>query len=121
MLGIAFAALSLTVITIHPGDCSASQGDVRMTTSSSSLAVTLPDGREATFDEMQSYRQILQDFIRDQEALLPQVKDSRRHNEIIDYLRLLAAGYNKQLGVYKAAEAERRQGLLVAMIRIVGG
>jgi hypothetical protein len=92
-----------------------------MTTSSSPIAVTLPNGREATFDEMQSYRKILLDFIQDQEALLPQVKDSRRHNQIIDYLRILAAGYNWQLGLYKAAEAQRQQELLVAMVRVVGG
>lgn len=92
-----------------------------MTNFPSSIAVTLPDGRETTFDEMQRYQQIVQDFIRDQEALLPQIKDTRRHNEIIDYLRMLAASYNEQLGVYKAAEALRKQRLLVAMMRIVGG
>jgi hypothetical protein len=100
---------------------STAKGDVSMTTSSSPIAVTLPNGREATFDEMQSYRQILLGFIRDQEALLPQVEDSRRHNEIIDYLRILADGYNEQLGLFKAAEAQRQQQLLVAMIRVVGG
>jgi hypothetical protein len=55
-----------------------------MATSAVPLTVKLPNGREATFEEMQIYGQIMQDFIRDQEALLPQVKDTRRHNQIID-------------------------------------
>ena len=85
------------------------------------LVVRLPNGREATFEEMQSYGQIMQDFIRDQEAKLPQVKDTRRHNQIIDYLQTLADGYNEQLGLYKAAEAQRQQELLGTVIRFVCG
>ena len=85
------------------------------------LVVRLPNGREATFEEMQSYGQIMQGFIRDQEAKLPQVKDTRRHNQIIDYLQALADGYNEQLGLYKDAQAQREQKLLGAMIRFVGG
>ena len=85
------------------------------------LVVRLPNGREATFDEMHSYGQIMQDFIRDQEAKLPQVKDTRRHNQIIDYLQTLADGYNEQLCLYKAAEAQRQQELLGIIIRFVGG
>jgi hypothetical protein len=92
-----------------------------MSTSSSSIVFTLPNGREATLEEMQTYRRILQNFIREQEAALPQQKDTVLHNRIIDYLQLLADGYNEQLGLYKAAEAQRQQALLVAMIRIVGG
>jgi hypothetical protein len=92
-----------------------------MATSAVPLTVKLPYGREATFEEMQIYGQIMQDFIRNQEALLPQVKDTRRHNQIIDYLQTLADGYNKQLGIYKAAEACRQQDGVMALIRIAGG
>ena len=92
-----------------------------MATSSGPLAVKLPHGREATFDDMQNYGRILRDFIRDQEEKLPQVKDTRRHNQIIDYLQTLADAYNGQLGLYKAAEAQRKTEMLVAMIRVVGG
>lgn len=92
-----------------------------MATSAVPLTVKLPNGREATFEEMQIYGQIMQDFIRDQEAVLPQVKDTRRHNQIIDYLQTLADGYNEQLGIYKAAEACRQQEGLMALIRIAGG
>jgi hypothetical protein len=92
-----------------------------MATSAVPLAVKLPNGREATYEDMQIYGQIMQGFIRDQEAVLPQVKDTRRHNQIIDYLQTLADGYNEQLGLYNAAEACRQQEVLIALIRIAGG
>jgi hypothetical protein len=92
-----------------------------MATPSAQLAVKLPNGKEATFDEMQSYGRILQDFICGQEEKLPQVKDTRRHNQIIDYLGTLSDGYNQQLSLYRAAEVQRQQELLVAMIRFIGG
>ena len=92
-----------------------------MATSAVPLTVKLPNGREATFEEMQIYGQIMQDFIRDQEALLPQVKDTRRHNQIIDYLQTLADGYNEQLGLYNATEAQRQQKGFFALIQIAGG
>jgi hypothetical protein len=87
-----------------------------MTISSGSLAVTLPDGREASFEEMQTYGNILQGFIRDQEAQLQQVENTRRHNETVEYLQLLATVYNKQLRIYKAREAQtQRQFMIVLM------
>jgi hypothetical protein len=92
-----------------------------MATSAVPLAFKLPNGLEATFKEMQIYGQIMQGFICDQEAVLPQVKDTRRHNQIIDYLQTLADGYNEQLGLYKAADACRQQQGLIALIRIAGG
>jgi len=91
-----------------------------MGTSSGSISVELPNGREATLEEMHVYGRTLQYFIREQEAALPLLKDTIRHNQIIDYLRLLADGYNEQLRLYKTADTQRQQ-LLVAMIRIVGG
>jgi len=85
-----------------------------MAISSGSFAIKLPDGREATFAELKTYGEILRDFIRDQEAKLPQVEDTRRHNEIIDYLRLIARSYNEQLRIFKVHEAQnQRQFMLV--------
>ena len=46
------------------------------------------------FDEMPDYGQVMQNFIRDQEEQLPHVSDSRRHNQIIDYLQNLADAYS---------------------------
>ena len=91
-----------------------------MARSSSSLAITLPDGREASFEEMQNYGNILQDFIRDQEAQLPQVEDIRRHNEIIDYLQLLATAFNKQLRIYKAREEQKQRQFMIVLMRVGG-
>jgi hypothetical protein len=90
-----------------------------MAITSSSLVIKLPDGREASFEDMQSYGFILQEFIREQEALLPLVEDTRRHNEIIDYLQLLASAYNVQLRIYKAREAQQQRLLGVALIGVV--
>jgi hypothetical protein len=92
-----------------------------MATSSGEMAVKLPNGKKATFEEMQSYGRILKAFICDQEEKLPQVEDTRRHNQIIDYLQTLADGYNLQLSLYRAAEAQRQQELLVVMFRFIGG
>ena len=83
--------------------------------------VQLPNGREATFEDMQRCGNILQDFIRDQEEKLTQVTDTHRHNQIIDYLQTLADGYNEQLQLYKATEKYRKQQQLVALIQFVDG
>lgn len=92
-----------------------------MTTSAAPQAIKLPDGSKATVQEMHDYGKVLQAFIRDQEGKLAQVEDTLRHNEIIDYLQTLADAYNEQLAIYKAAEIQRQQALLVAMTRVVGG
>jgi hypothetical protein len=88
-----------------------------MAISSGSLAITLPDGRKASFEEMQTYGNILQDFIRDQEARLPEVKDTRRHNETVDYLQLLATAYNKQLRIYKARETQKQRQFMIVLMQ----
>jgi hypothetical protein len=84
------------------------------------LAITLPDGQEASFEEMQTYGRILQDFIRDQEARLPEVGDTNLHNEIIDYLQLLATAYNKQLRIYKAREEQKQRQFMVLLMQVGG-
>ncbi len=84
------------------------------------LAIRLPDGRVASYEEMREYGQTLQHFIVEQEAVLAQIEDTQRHNEIIDYLNLLAGGYNEQLCAYKAAEAQRQQEMLVILLRLGG-
>lgn len=91
-----------------------------MTTSAPRLTIKLPDGRVASFEDMQAYGQTLQQFILAQEAALAQVTDTIRHNQIVDYLRLLARGYNEQLRRYKAAEAQRQREILVIMLRFGG-
>ena len=83
--------------------------------------IKLPNGRKASFDEMQRHGQVLQEFIREQEENLARITNDRRHNQIIDYLQTLADGYNEQLGLYQAAEAQRKQKQLVDMIRFVKG
>lgn len=89
-----------------------------MATSPPRLAITLPHGEVATFEEMQDYGETLQCFIREQEWALAQVQDTQRYNQIVDYLRLLASSYNEQLRLYKAAEAQRQRDILVVMLRL---
>jgi hypothetical protein len=45
------------------------------------------------------------------------VREDTRHNEIVDYLRLLARSYNEQLRRFKAAQAERQRQVLVVLMR----
>lgn len=92
-----------------------------MAASAPQLSITVPDGAAATFEELQAYGQILQRFILQQEAALPAIDDNARHNEIIEYLRLLASSYNQQLRRYKAAQAQRQRETLIVMLRIGGG
>lgn len=92
-----------------------------MNTLAGPSTIKLPDGRKASFHEMQRYGQVLQEFIREQEENLAQITNDRRHNGIIEYLQTLADGYNKQLGLYQSAEVQRRQKQLVAMILFVNG
>ena len=82
-------------------------------------AIKLPNGREATRDDMQNYGHVLQSFIRAQEEKLEQVTNSHHHNQIIDYLQILADGYNKELRLFQCAEAQRHQMQLENMIRFV--
>jgi hypothetical protein len=91
-----------------------------MTTSAQQLSVKLPNGAVASFEDMQAYGQTLQHFVLEQEAALPQVTDTTRHNQIVDYLRLLASSYNEQLRLYKAAESQRQREILVIMLRFGG-
>lgn len=82
-------------------------------TSSDTHAVTLPDGRNASYEDMQQYGETLQAFIREQEVKLADIEDARRHNEIIDYLQMLADGYNEQLRLFKAARAQRQSAVVI--------
>ncbi|MCB1706473.1 MAG: hypothetical protein KDI17_16520 [Halioglobus sp.] len=91
-----------------------------MSNSAPQLTINLPHGDVATYEEMQAYGDILQRFIREQEAALEQVKDITRHNQIVDYLRLLARSYNEQLRLYKAAEAKRQRETLIVLLKIGG-
>ncbi|GAB5451271.1 MAG: hypothetical protein Hals2KO_15990 [Halioglobus sp.] len=87
---------------------------------SASMRIKLPRGETATFEEMQAYGDTLQQFIREQEAALPAIQSATEHNQIIDYLQLLADGYNEQLRAFKAAESCRQRILLVLMAKVGG-
>ena len=87
--------------------------------STEAVPVRMPDGESATFEEMQAFGETLQQFIRAQEAALADVQDTQRHNDIIDYLQLLADSYNEQLRVFKAAENRRQHVLLLSVIHFV--
>jgi len=76
-------------------------------------SVNLPDGDRATYEEMQQYGETLQAFIREQEAQLANIENARRHNEIIDYLHMLADGYNEQLQRFRAAQAQRQNAVVI--------
>ena len=90
-------------------------------TSPNPILIQLPRGDTATFEDMEAYGQTLQAFIRQQEEQLPDERDVTRHNEIVDYLNLLASGYNEQLRLFKEAEARRRSTMLLSLMRYVGG
>lgn len=92
-----------------------------MTSATSHLSIRLPRGEYAEFEEMQSYGETLQLFVREQESMLPQMTDVQHHNEIIDYLQTLADGYNEQLRLFKAVEAQRKQMMLVTHVAFSGG
>jgi len=90
-----------------------------MTGIGSPTSISLPRGETATFEEMQAYGSVLQSFIYEQEAKLPAVKDTRRHNDAVDYLQSLANGYNEQLRIYKDTEARRQRNLMAALWQAV--
>ena len=90
-------------------------------TSSQPTLIQLPRGDTATFDDMQTYGETLQSFIREQEEHLQEEANVARHNEIVDYLNLLANSYNEQLRLFKEAEARRRTTMLLSLMRHVGG
>ena len=89
--------------------------------SQNSQLVQLPKGDSATFDEMRAYGETLPLFVREQEAALADVHDVQRHNQIVDYLNLLATSYNEQLRVFKIAEKRRQATLMLSLMRYVGG
>ena len=89
--------------------------------STHSLKIQLPRGETSTFDEMQSYGQTLQQFIREQEATLADIQDTQLHNQIVDYLHLLADNYNQQLRVFKETEKRRQRILLLSVMRYADG
>lgn len=89
--------------------------------SSNPILIQLPKGESASLEDMQAYGETLQSFIRQQEAALSHERDVARHNEIVDYLNLLANSYNEQLRLFRKAEAERRTAMLLSLLRFVGG
>jgi len=78
----------------------------------------IPDGKCADINEMESFGNILQDFIQQQEAALAAVSSIERHNQFVDYLNVLADCYNEQLRIFKETELVRRQQLHAAMVKV---
>ena len=89
-----------------------------MTISADPISVNLPRGEHATFEEMQCYGSVLQTFISDQEAKLPDIRDLKKHNDTVDYLHSLANSYNEQLRVYKETESQRQRTLMAALMQV---
>ena len=78
----------------------------------------IPDGRHASLEQMQTFGTTLQRFVRAQEASLARVDDPHRHNQIVDYLELLADAYNTQLKVFRETEAARHQTLAAMLLAL---
>lgn len=78
----------------------------------------IPDGAHADLEEMATCARTLQKFIARQEQLLDEIVNIEHHNEIIDFLNVLADAYNEQLALFKEAECERREKLFEAMITL---
>ena len=81
--------------------------------------IRMPHGEKASFLEMQSYGSVLQTFITEQEAKLDDIEDTKRHNEIVDYLQSLANSYNEQLHIYKVKEARQQRKLMSELMRVL--
>ena len=78
----------------------------------------IPDGRYASLEEMATFGSVLQDFVQKQEALLPEIDSSARHNQIVDFLTELANCYNEQLSIFKDAELSRSQRWLTEIMQL---
>ncbi len=81
------------------------------------LALQIPDGRHADQAEMLAYGRVLRDFVRQQEASLPEIESAARHNQVVDFLNELATSYNQQLRLFHDADLQRRQQLLAAILQ----
>ena len=90
-----------------------------MTVLKSSQTIRMPHGAKASFVEMQSYGSVLQGFITEQESKLDNIKDTKQHNEIIDYLQSLANSFNEQLHLYQAKEARQQRELMHELMRVL--
>ena len=90
-----------------------------MTVPTSPQTIRMPDGANASFAQMQSYGNVLQGFISEQESKLDDITDIKRHNEIVDYLQSLANSFNEQLHVYKAKDAEEQRELMRELMRVL--
>lgn len=90
-----------------------------MTVLTSSQTIKMPHGAKASFAEMQSYGSVLQRFITEQESKLDNIKDTKQHNETIDYLQSLANSFNEQLQLYQAKEARQQRELMHELMRVL--
>lgn len=79
----------------------------------------IPDGRHADRDEMDAFGETLRKFVWHQESVLDDIASTAYHNEVVDFLNVLANAYNDQLKVFHQAEHERHLRWLDEMTRVV--
>ena len=79
----------------------------------------IPDGRCPDREEMSVFGETLKHFVVQQENALDDVTSLSLHNQIVDFLNVLADAYNEQLVRFNEAEQLRQQQLLAALSRIV--
>ena len=87
-----------------------------MNLQANTVSVKMPRGDQASFEEMQANGNALQAFICHQEAKLEHVDETKKHNSILAYLQSLADEYNKQLHIFKEAEAHRQRDIINAFV-----
>ena len=90
-----------------------------MTVLTSPKTIRMPHAATASFAEMRSYGSVLQGFISEQESKLDDIKDTKQHNEIVDYLQSLANSFNQQLHLYQAKEAHQQRELMHELMRVL--
>ncbi|MFT5484586.1 MAG: hypothetical protein ACI9GW_003253, partial [Halieaceae bacterium] len=74
----------------------------------------IPDGRCADREEMSVFGETLKNFVLLQENALDEVTSLSLHNQIVDFLNVLADAYNEQLVLFNEAEQLRQRHLLGA-------
>ena len=79
----------------------------------------IPDGRCADREEMSVFGETLKNFVLLQENALDEVTSLSLHNQIVDFLNVLADAYNEQLVLFNEAEQLRQHQLLADLSRIV--
>ena len=67
----------------------------------------IPDGRYAAPEDMAAFGDTLRKFVRQQEALLPEIASTPRFNQIVEFLGELESCYNEQLEIFNNVASTR--------------